>query len=167
MRTDNSLVNEQGHLFTDPHLCQSSFDIPFWRVWKVTSKNISSTLALLSPYENTVQESICSFGLKKPFQWAETLTQTRKTFQKCSKYGLTLIKQCHLFAEWQGHNFYNKNSFQCQKWTYRNITAAYTKYAYLYSRKYIDIGAAISFWNDLYRRYFGPGPATDQLWNLC
>lgn len=31
---------------------------------------------------------------------------TTKPLQKCSKYGLTLIRQCHLSGEWQGHNFF-------------------------------------------------------------
>lgn len=45
----------------------------------------------------------------------------RKPLQKCSKYGLTLIRQRHLFHEWQGHNFYNRSSIRCQTRTHTEV----------------------------------------------
>lgn len=53
----------------------------------------------------------------------------RKPLQKCSKYGLTLIRQCHLFNEWQGHN--SRSSIQCQTRTRSSPMPTLNMYAHV------------------------------------
>lgn len=120
MRTDNSMIDEWVYTFTDSHPCQRALMFSSGDCGKFLSENISSTLAFQrTGWQRALmkRQSMIWFSYlvkRNHFSRQKHLPKWERLFRNVLNMALCLIKQCHLFGEWQGHNFYSKNNSHCQ-----------------------------------------------------